>query len=292
MVVFWFWSVFMPTYGDRNSLLVTLGFLTYQDYLSSDLWLSILKRCFRLKGTVCTLCKRKKASVVHHVAYSKKVLLGLDMKPLFPLCQGCHVKIEFSAKGDKRTLNEAQALWYKLVSNKEGKSWQTEKGNKRKKEKRKKGKGWRCKSCRGGAKKGYSYCRPCARKEGGNVPADLWGLSREVRETQRRERRKRMLRPNQIASRKEVEAAILEVQKVLFDIGLTLRSANGGIHWIVVKNKVKILEFWPTTGKWHDHVNGRWGDAMSWKEIFEIASRLVLEPACLVACPFLGPLGI
>lgn len=96
----------LRAYLDRNQLLLTLGFSSYPEYLRSSLWRSI--RLKRLKKR-CSLCPNP-AAQLHHLSYSKEVLLGLDGSKLVSLCRVCHNLIEFDHEGRKRALAEANSL--------------------------------------------------------------------------------------------------------------------------------------------------------------------------------------
>lgn len=91
-------------YGVRNRLLLEMGFTTYKDYLASPLWAIIREKAMR--GRKCYAC-RGEAQVVHHVRYSREVLLGTDMNGLRAICHSCHTKIELDGNGEKRSLYQA-----------------------------------------------------------------------------------------------------------------------------------------------------------------------------------------
>lgn len=94
-----------------RSVLKSLGFESYKDYLASPLWRSIRAKKLRISGK-CYFC-RSRASQVHHVHYTRRNLSGKSLKGLHSLCGHCHHEIEF--EGDrKRTLGQAQAKFYEM----------------------------------------------------------------------------------------------------------------------------------------------------------------------------------
>lgn len=105
-------------------VLLSLGFSSYQEYLSSELWQRIRTRVLvahrvspKIPGTECLLCPMD-ATEVHHSSYSRAVMEGRDLTKLIPLCRSCHQKIEYDRNGNKRTTKQAQSafrrLWGKL----------------------------------------------------------------------------------------------------------------------------------------------------------------------------------
>ena len=93
-------------YKKRNELLPTIGYASYLEYLKSSDWLKIRNKVMR-KYPECSCCD-KQASQVHHHSYDPRVLLGLVTDLLFPLCDECHAKIEFTPDGRKRELHHVQ----------------------------------------------------------------------------------------------------------------------------------------------------------------------------------------
>jgi predicted PP-loop superfamily ATPase len=57
---------------------------------------------------------RKAASAIHHYSYDENTLQGGDLSQLFPICDRCHKKVEFTKKGQKRTLEQAQQVFLQL----------------------------------------------------------------------------------------------------------------------------------------------------------------------------------
>jgi hypothetical protein len=101
-------------YQRRDTLLLSLGFSDYSSYLSSPLWVLIRERVHVWRGRFCVLCRRV-AHEVHHLSYSKSVLLGKTLKPLVPLCKRCHRKVEFDSDGSKRTFAQAGRTYRRLL---------------------------------------------------------------------------------------------------------------------------------------------------------------------------------
>lgn len=92
------------TYSQRDELLLFhLGYATYIEYLASPLWAEIRRRVWIERGNRCTLCPSH-ARTLHHIWYHLSILLGLDTTYIVPLCEKCHVEIEFKANGKKRGL--------------------------------------------------------------------------------------------------------------------------------------------------------------------------------------------
>lgn len=81
--------------------LKSLGFLSYELYLQSDLWRSIRRRVLERDQQKCCLCDEK-AKQVHHKRYDLATLKGNDLSQLFSLCRDCHRTIEFDENDKKR----------------------------------------------------------------------------------------------------------------------------------------------------------------------------------------------
>lgn len=97
------WSV--SEYQQRNSLLLELGYKSYSQYLRSDKWAEI--RGLKLqRDPECFGC-RKPARQVHHGKYTKENLLGDTARDLYSVCKRCHMKIEFTPEGYKRSPKDA-----------------------------------------------------------------------------------------------------------------------------------------------------------------------------------------
>jgi 5-methylcytosine-specific restriction endonuclease McrA len=96
----------VETYGTRDRRLIRLGYRCYHEYLSSKVWSAIRARVFAEKGIQCKGCGRR-ATSIHHMSYRTDVLRGSNIIPLFPVCEDCHVLIEFTSAGVKRNFMQA-----------------------------------------------------------------------------------------------------------------------------------------------------------------------------------------
>lgn len=79
----------MSEYKERDSILLVMGFPSYQAYLASKLWKGIRLRAMERSGRKCVVCKDP-ATEVHHTEYSRLTLEGKVIKTLKPLCRICH----------------------------------------------------------------------------------------------------------------------------------------------------------------------------------------------------------
>jgi len=104
----------MATYSERSTILKGLGYEDYPFYLKSPLWYTIKQRVFAEKGLKCVLCGHS-AKVVHHLYYSPENLSGESVDGLEPLCNRCHSRVELDRFGQKRSLQEAQITYTRLL---------------------------------------------------------------------------------------------------------------------------------------------------------------------------------
>jgi len=89
----------------RNVLLRKMGFKTYKAYLASPLWWKIRAKVWALAREeagggppLCPYCEARtgvkgrvnRATQVHHLSYSEKVLTGKDLSMLVLICRACH----------------------------------------------------------------------------------------------------------------------------------------------------------------------------------------------------------
>jgi len=81
--------------------LAFLGFKSYREYLSSDLWGEIRRRVLARDDHTCRICNDP-ATQVHHNSYSLDALSGNLIDQLFSLCRPCHHRLEFKADGHKK----------------------------------------------------------------------------------------------------------------------------------------------------------------------------------------------
>jgi len=93
-------------YQARDRILRELGWPNYGVYLKSELWARIRRSVLKADANTCFRCGRR-AWMVHHVHYSRSVLLGHDLTPLLSVCGPCHHQIEIEPNGRKRTLEGA-----------------------------------------------------------------------------------------------------------------------------------------------------------------------------------------
>lgn len=100
------------TYAARDALLIKLGYPHYAAYLKSPLWVSIRRRAYAANGNTCHC--GKPADQLHHLSYSRLTLLGERLDLVRPICEGCHYKVEFTRRGNKRTLRQAQGAYKRL----------------------------------------------------------------------------------------------------------------------------------------------------------------------------------
>lgn len=82
------------SYASRDRVLQELGFSSYSEYLSSDLWRKIRKRVISRYGNQCRICGFPYDNI-HHLRYDWKTLSGKSLVNLVPLCRDCHKSLEF-----------------------------------------------------------------------------------------------------------------------------------------------------------------------------------------------------
>jgi hypothetical protein len=105
------------TWLEQKQILKELGYNSYGEYVSGVVWANVRDKVFREKGTRCLVCTRR-ATVVHHKAYSENVLRGVDITPLVPLCWDCHQRIEYDTDGKKLSLDAANGKLQWYINNK------------------------------------------------------------------------------------------------------------------------------------------------------------------------------
>lgn len=92
------------TYRSRDALLRHLGFKSYAAYLRSPLWKSIKAA---IPGKRCCIPGCPNPSVdLHHLHYERWILDGTApievlREVIVHLCRSCHIRVEFSAAGNK-----------------------------------------------------------------------------------------------------------------------------------------------------------------------------------------------
>lgn len=106
-----------PTYTQRNKLLLELGFLSYAQYLASEIWAEIRNDVLYRDNHCCKLCNNRTV-IVHHIDYNESTLLGLTGDGLVSICHECHKKVEFTKQDKKRPLICAQREFNRLMKRK------------------------------------------------------------------------------------------------------------------------------------------------------------------------------
>ena len=94
----------MNEYHKRDEILKKMGYASYREYLRSPKWRKIRNRAMKKAKGLCKLCGDP-ARDVHHLSYTKQVLLGGKGRMLIALCRPCHEDGEF-ADGRKTTIDE------------------------------------------------------------------------------------------------------------------------------------------------------------------------------------------
>lgn len=82
----------------RLMLLKSIGFNSFNEYISSDVWENVRSSQLR-KRTRCYLCSAR-ATQVQPLCYRKRELLGWRRAKLISLCKRCHTLLEFN--GDRK----------------------------------------------------------------------------------------------------------------------------------------------------------------------------------------------
>lgn len=139
----------IPTYKDRDVILLALGFPSYTVYLVSTLWVRIRSRRLKYDEYTCILCGSP-SFCVHHIDYTEENLSGESLEGLVSLCRSCHVKVEFAKNGSKRSLPRAKKIFLKFLQNVGTKSSRIK---------------WigKCYICGKEPHRGRRYCRSCSR---------------------------------------------------------------------------------------------------------------------------------
>ncbi len=81
-------------------------------YLTSRLWKSLRGIVLADAKRQCLVCRRS-ANTVHHTSYDDDVMRGLDLRYLWPVCDGCHHTVEFNG-GRKASIFESSDRLDKL----------------------------------------------------------------------------------------------------------------------------------------------------------------------------------
>jgi hypothetical protein len=123
-------------YKVRAEVVIELGFSSYQDYLASELWSGIRNAVMDRDCKTCGICRRP-ATHVHHLRYTKTVLLGLNLDQLVCLCARCHKRLEFKPNGRKTSPVESCYLFNRRRKKVAAKVGQQQRRRKRQERKRK-----------------------------------------------------------------------------------------------------------------------------------------------------------
>lgn len=80
----------MNEYKARDLILKDLGYSSYQEYLKSPKWELIRRLALERDGYICRACRKNAATEVHHFAYTRPIMLGIDIWGVAAVCHGCH----------------------------------------------------------------------------------------------------------------------------------------------------------------------------------------------------------
>ena len=89
-------------YQERNLLLLDIGFVSYSEYLKSDIWDAIRAKTLEVHKD-CFCCRQNKATQAHHRRYSQNNLRLLVIGDMIGVCNWCHERIEFTFDKGYRT---------------------------------------------------------------------------------------------------------------------------------------------------------------------------------------------
>lgn len=95
-------------YQERNRILSGMGFVTYGEYLLSELWRRIRAKILRRDGYLCRFCSKARATVVHHGSYDGPTLRGEKLSKLLSSCKPCHESLELTSTREKIQPSEVQ----------------------------------------------------------------------------------------------------------------------------------------------------------------------------------------
>lgn len=101
------------TYSERNEILLSMGFNSYEEYQGSRLWAEIRLLVLKRDRFSCALCEGP-ANQAHHSKYTVENLAGLALTHIHAVCQGCHQTIEFDGE-NKLTTRQAFNKFYGLL---------------------------------------------------------------------------------------------------------------------------------------------------------------------------------
>lgn len=95
--------------------------MNYKEYLKTENWQKKRRKVFALHSKRCAVCRKKKATNVHHKSYKR---LGDETKrDLIPLCQFHHNEIHKFANQQKINIWQATEQYIKKYRKKPKKKW-------------------------------------------------------------------------------------------------------------------------------------------------------------------------
>lgn len=74
---------------ELTDCLTKLCFISYKEYLKSELWKTIKKKVINSNNGKCKYCDRK-STQVHHTSYDFDTMSGKNLRYLHPVCSACH----------------------------------------------------------------------------------------------------------------------------------------------------------------------------------------------------------
>ena len=87
-------------YRQRDKALAMHGYLNYQTYMQSAVWVDKRNRVLRMFDKQCEICKSP-ACCVHHRWYTIENLFGTSTNGMVAICEYCHTSIEIDENGNK-----------------------------------------------------------------------------------------------------------------------------------------------------------------------------------------------
>lgn len=97
----------------ENKTLLSLGYESYRDYLTSALWKFIRTAKLSVDPN-CEICGIP-AAAVHHIRYDRDTLIGKNQRGLVSVCCQCHRDIEFTSAGRKRPFSLTRKITEQLL---------------------------------------------------------------------------------------------------------------------------------------------------------------------------------
>ena len=100
-------------YSIRNEVLKKIGFMSYAEYLESQLW-KVIREAKLAVDPGCEICGVP-AQAIHHISYKYSALVGKNRRALVSICNDCHNKIEFTEGGKKRGFKRGLKIARRLL---------------------------------------------------------------------------------------------------------------------------------------------------------------------------------